>query len=110
MFDNLMQNLFLNAKNQVEEQKKHFEDKFIDFISSNQKIKIKLNANGKVLDIQIAPELIDEGIEAVEDLLVVNLNKALEKAEKYRNEELEKLKTDVMPNINDIFSAFDDEE
>ena len=105
-----MQNLFLNAKNQVDEQKKQFEDKFIDFISNCQKIKIKLNANGKIIDLEIDESLLKDGKEAVEDLLVVNLNKAIEQANSVRNNELEKLKKDVMPDMNDIFNSLNDDE
>lgn len=105
-----MQNLFLNAKNQVDDQKKQFEDKFIDFISTDQKIKIKVSGNGKIKDIEIAEELFNEGKEALEDFLVVNINKALDLAENFRIDELNKLKKDIMPNIDDIFNSLDTEE
>lgn len=110
MFDNLMQNLLLNAKNQVDDQKKQFEDKFIDFISTDQKIKIKVNANGKIKDLEIDVSLFDEGKEALEDFLVVNINRAIDLAENYRTNEIDKVKKDIMPNINDIFNSLNIEE
>ena len=107
MFDNLMNNLFSNAKNQLEEQKKIFDDKYIEFISSEQNIKIKLNANGRIIDISLSEKILDDK-EELEDLLVVNLNKAIEKAQKFREKELEEMKKNIMPDINDIFDSFND--
>jgi hypothetical protein len=110
MFDNLMQNLFANTKNQLELQKKEFEDKYIDFISTEQNIKIKINANGKIVDISLSDDFLKFDKEQIEDLLVVNLNKAIEKAEKFRNEEIEKMKNSLIPNIDDILDSFNEIE
>lgn len=107
MFDNLFQNLFENAKNQLENQKKLLENKVIDFESSDKNIKIKLNLNLKILDIQVEQIILNEDKEVLEDLLVVNINKAIEKAQEARTEYLEKIKSDIMPNIDDLFNEAD---
>lgn len=108
MFDNLMQNLFLNAQNKVEEEKKLLEDKIIEFSSTDGNIKIKLNANSKVLDLNISDELLKEDKEMIEDLLLINFNKAFEQANKVRDEQLEGLKEGMMPNIDDLLDNFSD--
>jgi len=90
MFDNLMQNLFLNAKNKIEEEKKLLED--------------------KIIDININEELLKEDKEMIEDLLVININKALEQAVMLKEKELETAKNDLMPDINDIFNSLNDSE
>lgn len=107
MFDNLFQNFFENAKNQLENQKKLLEDKIIDFESSDKNIKVKLNLNFKILDLQIDQTIMNEDKEILEDLLVVNINKAIENARKARTEYLEKTKSDIMPNIDDLFNSAD---
>jgi len=105
MFDNLFQNLFENAKNQLENQKKLLEDKLIDFVSSDNNIKIKMNLNLKILDLQINESFLKEDKEMIEDLMVVNINKAIEQAENERSKYLEKVKSDIMPNLNDLFDT-----
>ncbi|MBN2662259.1 MAG: YbaB/EbfC family nucleoid-associated protein [Bacteroidales bacterium] len=109
MFDNLMQNLFLNTQNKIEEEKKVLEEKIIEYSSADDYIKIKLNANIKVLDISISPNIISEDKEMLEDFLVVNFNKAIELANKAREEQLESIKTEMMPDINDILGSFSDD-
>lgn len=109
MFDNLMQNLFLNTQNKIEEEKKVLEEKIIEYSSTDDYIKIKLNANIKVLDLSISPDILKEEKEMLEDLLIVNLNKAIEMAHKVRDEQLESVKSGMMPDINDILGSFSDE-
>ncbi len=109
MFDNLLNNFLENAKNQINNQKKLLDDKVIDFFSSDKKIKIKINLNYKIIDIDISEDILSEGKEAIEDLLVVNLNKAIEAAEAERDKYLENMKKDLMPDINDIFNSFSDD-
>lgn len=103
-----MQNMFLNAKNKLEEEKKVLAGKFIDFESNDKKIVLKVSAEGKIQDLNISPDLLKEDVEMVEDLLVVNINKALEMAQEVRVAELEKLKSGMMPNLGDLISSIGD--
>ncbi len=109
MFDNLMQNLYLNAKNKIEEEKKALAEKKIDFISSDKKISIKLNGNLEILDLSINDDILKEDKEIIEDLLVVNINKAMNKAAEIREKELKEVKDGLMPDMNNIFNSFSDE-
>ncbi|MBN2890994.1 MAG: YbaB/EbfC family nucleoid-associated protein [Bacteroidales bacterium] len=108
MLDDLMQNLFLNAKNQIEQEKKILEDKVIDFESNDKKIFLKVSANGRIKDLNISPDLLKEEPEMVEDLLVVAINNALDKAEELRTQEMDKLKNGIIPNLDDLMSSFGD--
>jgi DNA-binding protein YbaB len=108
MLDNLMQNMFLNAKNQIEDEKKVLAGKFIDFESNDKKILLKVSAEGKIQDLKISPDLLKDEVEMVEDLLVVNINKALEMAQEVRIAELEKLKSGMMPDFGDILNSLGD--
>ena len=110
MFDDLLQNLFLNAKNQIDEQKKQLGDKVIDFISSDEKISVKINGNYEILDIKIDKELLSEPVELIEDLLVVNLNKAIKKVDEVRKEILDNTMNNAMPDLGAMFDALDDDE
>lgn len=102
-----MQNVFLNAQNKIEEEKKILEQKILEYSSSDNNIKIKLNANSKLLDLSISKDLLTEDVEMLEDLLLVNLNKAIEQANKVREEQLERAKAGMMPNIDDLLGSFD---
>ncbi len=108
MFDDLLQNLFLNAKNQINEQKKELGGKVIDFISSDEKINIKINGNFEILDLKISADLMSEPIEIIEDLLVVNLNKAIKKIHEIREKQMTESVGNVMPDLNSVFDMFDD--
>ncbi len=108
MFDNLMQNVFLNAKNKLEEEKKSLKDKIIEYSSSDDNIKIKINANSEILDLVLSPNILNGDKEMLEDLLIVNINKAINEANALRDKELESLKENILPDINDIMGSFGD--
>ncbi len=63
-------------------------------------VRVKANANRKVLKISIDPDIIDkEDPEIMEDLIAAAVNKALEKAEERGREELQEATRGIMPNI-----------
>ena len=108
MLEDLMQNMFLNAKNQVEQEKKVLADKIIYFESNDKKIILKISADGKLKDLKLSSELLNEDVEMLEDLLIVNINKALQKAEEIRIAEMNKLKGEIIPDLGDIMSSIGD--
>ena len=105
-----MQNMFFNAKNQAEEEKKKLANKIINFDSNDNNIKIKVTGNGKLNDLTISPALLKQEPEMIEDLLVVNINKALQKADEIRKIEMEKIKDEMMPDFGDIMNSLGDIE
>lgn len=63
-------------------------------------VRVKANANRKILKLTIDPDIIDpKDPEIMEDLIAAAVNKVLEKAEKTAQEEIQKISSDLMPNI-----------
>jgi DNA-binding YbaB/EbfC family protein len=63
---------------------------------------VKALANGKkqLLSIQIEPELLNkDDLDILQDLIVAAANKALENAESKAKEEMQKMTSDLLPNI-----------
>jgi hypothetical protein len=80
--------------------KNRLEQILLDGQADNGRVKVVVNANKVVKQISISQELFDEGDkEAVEELLQVALNKAIEKAEVVYTEEMKDVAKGVMPNI-----------
>ena len=100
MFGDIM-NKLQEAQNLMQNTKENLEK--IEFWEEIEQgtIKLKMNANKKVLDIQIAPNLLTEK-QDLEDLLVTVLNKAMQKADEISKKELEKISAGIMPNLNNL--------
>lgn len=63
-------------------------------------VRVKANANRKVLKISIDPDIIDkDDPEIMEDLIAAAVNKALEQAEEKGKEELQQATQGMLPNI-----------
>jgi DNA-binding YbaB/EbfC family protein len=63
-------------------------------------VRVKANANRKVLKINIDPDVIDkDDPEIMEDLIAAAVNKALAKAEEKGQEEIQNATQGMMPNI-----------
>lgn len=63
-------------------------------------VKVRANANRKVLKIEVDPSIVDkEDIEFMSDLIAAAVNKALEQAEARGKEEMQKATDGMMPNI-----------
>jgi DNA-binding protein YbaB len=103
MLDNFMQNLLQNSQNQLSEQKNKFEESTVEYISSDNKISMKLNGNFKLLDISVSSDLLNDK-EMLEDFLVLNFNKAIEEVNKFRQVEAEKIQQGLMSNLGSLFN------
>ncbi len=112
MFDDILKNLFNETKQKIEKQKKSLSEIIIEHQATDNKISIKINGDGKIVDLKISEDLLKENHEMLEDLLVVNLNKAIEKLDEVKNKEMEKIKGEAVPNIDELFNSFisDEEE
>jgi len=72
----------------------------VDGQADNGRVKVVVNGNKQVKQILISQDLFDEGDkEAIEELLQVAVNKAIESAEIVYNDEMKGMAKDVMPNI-----------
>ena len=85
------------AQLKIEETKIKLNTVLIDGEAGNGAIKVTVTANRAVKSITISEDLTDK--EEIEDLLIIALNKALEKATAINEAELAAAAKDGMPNI-----------
>ena len=86
------------AQKKIEETKVRLNTVLVDGESNNGKIKVTVTANREIRSINIADDLMSEK-EALEDYLVIALNKALEKATAINEAEMAAAAKDGLPNI-----------
>ena len=90
--------LFGNVEKQQEELQKKLATVEINGKAGDGAIKVTANANQKILNISIDKSKLDwEDTEEVEDLLLVAINRTLEKAAAKQAEESQKLIQNMMP-------------
>lgn len=94
--------MFGDMMGQMEEMSAKMEEKLkgieITETAADGMIKISVNGMREVLNVSISPDLVkDEGIEIVEDLLVVTLNRALESAAEQEAVEGQSMFQNMMP-------------
>jgi hypothetical protein len=85
------------AQQKIEATKLRLNTILIDGEAGNGLVKVTVTANRTIKNITISEELTDK--EEIEDLLVIALNKALEKANSISEAELAAAAKDGMPNI-----------
>lgn len=93
------------TQNKIEETKKRLDTVLIDEQSTDGLLKITLTANRKVKSITIADELLEDK-EQLEDYMILVLNKAIEKATKVNEAELDavaKMDMPMIPGMDDLF-------
>ncbi len=96
MFGNIVDKLKLAQ----EDFKTRMEQVLLDGQADNGRVKVVVNGNKIVKQIFISQELFDENDkEAIEELVQVAINKAIEKADDIYNSEMKGMAKDVMPNI-----------
>ncbi|MCD4794981.1 MAG: YbaB/EbfC family nucleoid-associated protein [Bacteroidales bacterium] len=98
MFDNLMSQM----QEQANEIKMKLDNTIVEGEAENGLVKVKATGNKKILSIEISDDLADDK-EAVEDLVIVAVNKALEKADEVAAKETGDLAKDVLPDIGNLF-------
>tara|TARA_R110002012_G_scaffold322023_1_gene553761 strand:+ start:2802 stop:3125 length:324 start_codon:yes stop_codon:yes gene_type:complete len=86
------------AQKKVEETKTRLNSVLIDETSADNKLKITITANRTIKDISIDEMLLTDK-EALEDYLVLTLNKAIERASQIHETEIAAVAKDGMPNI-----------
>jgi len=93
----MMQKL-TDAKQKVEETKQRLNTVYVDGMSNNGAVRVRVTANKQVKSIEIVDALLQDK-EALEDYLILALNDALEKATKISEAELAAAAKDGLPNI-----------
>ncbi len=72
----------------------------VDGQADQGSVKVVANGNKMIKQVLISQELFDQGDkEAIEDLLLVAVNRAIQKADAIYNEEMKEVAKGVMPNI-----------
>lgn len=86
------------TQNKIEETKKRLDTVLVDEQSTDGLLKVTLTANRKIKSITIADELLEDK-EQLEDYLILVMNKAIEKATKVNEAELDAVAKMDMPMI-----------
>lgn len=82
----------------VEETKARLDTILVDGEAAG-KVKVTLTGNRGVKSVSIAPELSELDKEELEDLLIIALNQALEKAEKVNESEMKAASAGLIPGM-----------
>jgi nucleoid-associated protein EbfC len=93
------------TQRKIEETKLRLDSVLIDEQSNDGALKVTFTANGKLKSISITDALLDDK-EQLEDYLIVTLNKALEKAAKVNEAELDavaKVDMPMIPGMDEMF-------
>ena len=93
------------TQRKIEETKKRLDSVLIDEQSNDGTLKVTFTANGKLKSITIDDSLLQDQ-EQLEDYLIVTLNKAIEKAAKVNQAELDavaKVDMPMIPGMEDMF-------
>jgi len=91
MFDKLMAQM----QEQTETAKKKLDTMFVTEQAENGLVKATVTGNKKLTNIEISQDIADDK-EAIEDLVIVAVNKALEAAEKVYEQEMGGIAQDMM--------------
>ena len=86
------------TQKKVEETKARLNSVLLDEVSADGKIKITITANRTIKDVSIDEALLEDK-EALEDYLVLTLNKAIERASQVHETEIGAVAKEGMPNI-----------
>ena len=86
------------AKAKAEATKERLKTILVDEQSSDGLLKVTATANGRMKEIQVSEDLLQDK-EQLEDYLILTINKALEKAQNIHDTEMAAVAKEGMPNI-----------
>ncbi|MDF1550519.1 MAG: YbaB/EbfC family nucleoid-associated protein [Bacteroidales bacterium] len=95
------------AQKQMEETKKQLSNVYVDAEAEGGLVKVTSDCNLKITNIEISEQLLktDDKSE-LEDLVIVAVNKALEKAKATQEAEMAKVAQGMMPNLGGLGNLF----
>ena len=92
------------AQKQMEETKKQLSNMFIDAESEGGLIKVKSDCNLKIVNLEISEQLFQSKDKSeIEDLIIVTINKAIERAKEKQEVEMSKVAQGMLPNLGGLF-------
>ena len=87
-------------QDEMKKAREKLDEIIVDAEAGGGMVRVKANANRKILKIEIDPDIIDpKDPEIMADLVAAAVNKALENAETVAREEIKKVSSDALPNI-----------
>ncbi len=86
------------SQQKIEETKSRLKTVLIDEVSSDQLLKVTVTASGTIKALNIDDQLLADK-EQLEDYIILTFNKALEKANTIKEQELATAAKEGMPNI-----------
>ena len=98
MFGNIMEQM----QEQAEEIKKKLDKTILEGTAENNLVKVKVTGNKKIISVDISDKIANDK-EAIEDLIIVATNKAIEKAEKVAEKETGSMAKGILPNLGGMF-------
>ncbi|MBE0392254.1 hypothetical protein HNQ02_001227 [Flavobacterium sp. 7E] len=93
------------TQNKIEETKKRLDSVLVDEQSTDGLLKVTITANRKIKTLTIADELLEDK-EQLEDYMILVMNKAIEKATKVNEAELDavaKMDMPMIPGMDNLF-------
>tara|TARA_R110000868_G_scaffold57476_6_gene177439 strand:+ start:1047 stop:1367 length:321 start_codon:yes stop_codon:yes gene_type:complete len=93
------------TQNKIEETKKRLDSVLVDEQSTDGLLKVTITANRKIKSLTIADDLLADK-EQLEDYMILVLNKAIEKATKVNEAELDavaKMDMPMIPGMDNLF-------
>ena len=99
MFGNGMMEKLQAMQGQMEEIKARLETITVRGEADNGNIKVHINGNRKVTDIELDESLLSKDKEELEELLLVAVNRAIEQADNLHNAEMGSAAMGMMPNV-----------
>ncbi|MEL1241865.1 YbaB/EbfC family nucleoid-associated protein [Flavobacterium flavipallidum] len=93
------------TQNKIEATKKRLDTVLVDEQSTDGLLKVTITANRKIKSLTIADELLEDK-EQLEDYMILVLNKAIEKATKVNEAELDavaKMDMPMIPGMDNLF-------
>ncbi len=99
MFGDLLGKM-AEAQKGMEESKKRLNGIYVDAEAENGLVKVTMNGNKKITNLSISETLIDgKDKDAIEDLVIMAINKAIEKAEKVYESEMQNVAKGMLPGM-----------
>lgn len=98
-----MMGKFRDMQDRMQQAKEKMNDIIAESEAGGGMVRVRANANRKVLSIKIDPEIIDKNDpEMLEDLVTAAINRALDLADAKGREEMQKMTADLLPPGMDL--------
>lgn len=89
-----------SMKEKMDETRQKLDEMCVEGEAGSGTVKVKMNGNRVVKNVCIDPMLLDGDKEEIEDLLTIALNRALEKADRINETEMQNSAKTMLPGFN----------